>query len=55
MRYLLLFLVFNFSLSGFAQKVILDENFDVDNTNWVLEKNKEISNLYFVLLLINLF
>lgn len=29
MRYLLLFLVFNFSLSGFAQKVILDENFDV--------------------------
>ena len=45
MRYLLLFLVFNFSLSGFAQKVILDENFDVDNTNWVLEKNKEISFL----------
>ena len=43
MRYLLLFLFCSFSLSCFAQKVILDENFDVDNKNWVLKKNKEIS------------
>ena len=45
MKYFLLSLLSALSLSLIAQTIIVDENFDMDNKKWVIEKGEKVDYL----------